>query len=161
VVTRLVAEIAENYYHLMALDQRLANLDFTIELQQQSLEIAKAQKEGVRGTELGVQRFTAEVRKNQSQKLIIAQEIIETENRINFLVGRFPQPVTRNSQNFFNLNLHALSLGIPCDLLLNRPDIRQAERELQATGLDVKVARANFYPKLNITAGVGYEAFNP
>jgi len=45
--------------------------------------------------------------------------------------------------------------------LLNRPDIRQAERELQAAGLDVNVARANFYPKLTITAGVGFEGFNP
>ena len=43
----------------------------------------------------------------------------------------------------------------------NRPDIRQAERELAAAGLDVKVARAHFFPELDITAGVGYEAFNP
>ncbi len=50
---------------------------------------------------------------------------------------------------------------MPAQLLLNRPDIRQAERELTAAGLDVRVARANFYPKGSITAGVGYEAFNP
>ena len=97
VVTRLVAEIAENYYQLMALDKQLETLDGTIALQEQSLEVAKAQKEGARGTELGVQRFLAEVRKNQSQKLIIRQEIIQTENRINFLCGRFPQPVERMS----------------------------------------------------------------
>lgn len=161
VVTRLVAEIAENYYKLMALDKRLENLDRTIGLQERSLEFAIASKEGARGTELPVQRFQAEVRKNQSEKLIIRQEIIETENRINFLLGRFPQPVMRNSENFFNIHLEMLRLGIPCELLLNRPDIRQAERELEAAGLDIKVARANFYPKLNITAGVGFEGFNP
>jgi NodT family efflux transporter outer membrane factor (OMF) lipoprotein len=160
VVTRLVAEIAENYYKLMALDKQLETLDRTIALQEQSLEIAKAQKEGARGTELGVQRFLAEVRKNQSQKLIIRQDIIETENRINFLVGRYPQPVERVSAAFLDLNLHALSVGVPSQLLQNRPDIRQAERELAAAGLDVRVARANFYPKLTITSGVGYEAFN-
>ena len=49
---------------------------------------------------------------------------------------------------------------MPPQLLQNRPDIRQAERELAAAGLDVRVARANFFPKLIITAGVGYEAFN-
>ena len=43
---------------------------------------------------------------------------------------------------------------------MNRPDIRQAERELEAAGLDVRVARANFFPKLVMSAGVGYEAFN-
>ena len=96
VVTRLVAEIAENYYELMALDKRLENLDRIIALQEQSLEIAKARKEFARGTELAVQRFQAEVRKNQSQKLIIKQDIIEAENRINFLVGRYPQPVERD-----------------------------------------------------------------
>ena len=160
VVTRLVAEIAENYYELMALDKQLETLDRTIALQEQSLEIAKARKAVARGTELAVQRFQAEVRKNQSQKLIIRQEIIEAENRINFLCGRYPQPVERESAGFIDLNLHALSLGVPAQLLQNRPDIRQAERELAAAGLDVRVARANFYPKLFITGGVGYEAFN-
>jgi NodT family efflux transporter outer membrane factor (OMF) lipoprotein len=160
VVTRLVAEIAENYYRLMALDNQLETLDRTIALQEQSLRVAEAQKLGARGTELGVQRFLAEVRKNQSQILIIRQEIIETENRINFLCGRYPQPVERASAQFLNLQLPPLSVGVPPQLLQNRPDIRQAERELQAAGLDVRVARANFFPKLFINAGVGYEAYN-
>ena len=147
-MTRLVAEIAENYYRLMALDKRLENLDQIIELQEQSLEIAKARKEAARSTELAVQRFQAEVRKNQSEKLIINQEIIEVENRINFLVNRFPQPVERDSAGFFDLNIHPLSVGVPSQLLQNRPDIRQAERELAAAGLDVKVARVHFFPQL-------------
>lgn len=161
VVTRLVAEIAENYYGLMALDKRLENLDMIIGLQEQSLEQAKAQKVGVRGTELGIQRFLAEVRKNQSQKLIVRQEIIQVENRINFLLGRYPQPVPRNSTKFYELELRALKLGLPSEILQNRPDVRQAEYELCAAELDISVARADFYPKLNLYAGVGYEAFNP
>lgn len=159
VVTRLVAEIADNYYGLLALDRRIENLDRTIQLQEQSLEFAKSMKAAGRGTELGIQRFLAEIRRNQSEKLIYKQDIIETENKINFLIGRFPEPVQRSTE-FFDLSLHALNLGVPSELLLNRPDIRKAERELQATGLDVKIARAEFYPKLNITGGVGYEAFN-
>ncbi|MFH1300875.1 MAG: TolC family protein, partial [Planctomycetota bacterium] len=58
-------------------------------------------------------------------------------------------------------NLHALNIGVPSQMLENRPDIRQAEAELQAAGLEVKVARARFYPSLVLNAGVGYEAFNP
>ena len=161
VITRLVAEIAENYFALMALDKRMENLDRIIALQEQSLEVSKLNKEGVRGTELAVQRFLAEVRKNQSEKLIVKQEIIEAENRINFLVGRYPEPVERLSDRFFDLTLHSLSLGVPSELLQNRPDVRQAERELAAAGLDISVARANFYPKAMITGGVGWEAFNP
>lgn len=160
VVTRVVAEVAEKYYELMALDKQLETLDQTIQLQEQSLEVSKALKAAARDTELAVQRFEAEVRKNQSQKLIIRQQIIEAENRINFLAGRFPQQVPRSSENFIELRLSPLAVGVPSQLLQNRPDIRRTERELQATGLDIRVARANFYPKVFITAGVGYEAFN-
>ncbi len=161
VVTRLIADVAENYYQLMALDKQLETLDRTIALQEQSLKIAKARKAFAKDTELAVQRFQAEVRKNQSQKLIIRQDIIEAENRVNFLVGRYPQPVERDSTGFIDMDLHALNLGVPAQLLQNRPDIREADRQLSAAGLDIRVARMNFYPKLFITGSVGYEAFNP
>lgn len=160
VVTRVVAEVAENYYELLALDNRLDTLDRTIAIQQQSLDTAKALKEAARGTELAVQRFQAEVQKNQSEKLIIQQEITETENRINFLAGRFPQKVERPSVEYLSLYLPAIGVGFPSQQLLNRSDIRQAEREVAASGLDVRVARAQFFPSLILTAGVGYEAFN-
>ena len=160
VQTRLVAEVAENYYKLMSLDNQLVTLDGTIALQEQSLRMAKLQFDAAQADELGVQRFQAEVRKNQSQKLIIRQSIIETENRINFLCGRFPQAVERDSARFLELQLQALRVGVPSQLLRNRPDIREAERDLTAAGLDIRVARANFFPKLMITGGVGYEAFN-
>jgi len=161
IVTRLVSEVAEKYYELLALDNRLQTLDKTIAIQEQTLETAKAMKEAARGTELAVQRFEAEVRKNQAERLIILQEVVEVENRLNFLAGRFPQPVVRQSTDYINLQLRALSAGVPAQLLQNRADIRQAERELAAAGLDIRVARARFYPSLNITAGFGYEAFNP
>jgi NodT family efflux transporter outer membrane factor (OMF) lipoprotein len=160
-VTQLVAEIAESYYELMALDRRLETLDKTIELQEKSRVVSKAKLDAGKGTELAVQRFEAEVRKNQSEKLIVKQEIVAAENRINVRVNHFPEPVERNSAGFFDLNLHALSVGLPSQLLENRADIRQAERELEAAGLDVKVARARFYPSLTINAGVGFDAFNP
>ena len=159
-VTRLVAEVAENYYELMALDNRMEALEKTIQIQQQSLEMARSKKEAGRDTELSVQRFLAEVRKNQSEKLIIKQEIVEVENHINFLLGRFPQYVERDASKFLDLKLQQLSVGFPAQMLQNRADVRQAERELQAAGLDVRVARARFYPALNLRAGVGYEAFN-
>src|SRR4051794_23070062 len=89
-VTTLVADVAENFYRLMALDKRLENLNQIIEFQTRSLEIAKARKEAARSTELGVLRFQAEVQRNQSEKLIINQQIIQGENRINVLVNRYP-----------------------------------------------------------------------
>ncbi len=157
-VTTLVADIAENFYRLMGLDKRLENLDQIIELNQASLKIARARKDAARSTELAVLRFQAEIQRNYSEKLIITQSIIQGENRINFLVNRYPQTVERDSAAFYDLNIHPLSIGVPSQLLQNRPDIRQAERELAAAGLDVKVARVNFFPQLVITSGVGLES---
>ena len=160
VVTRMVAEVAENYYQLLALDNIYATLERTIEIQQSSLQVASANKAAGRGTELAVQRFAAEVEKNRSQLAIIRQQIVEAENRINFLAGRYPQPVERLPANFIDMNLGTLAAGVPSELLQQRADIRQAEREVAAAGLDVRVARARFYPSLSLTAGLGWNAFS-
>jgi NodT family efflux transporter outer membrane factor (OMF) lipoprotein len=160
-VTNLVADIASAYYELMALDNQLQILEQNIEIQTNALNIVSLQKKAGKVTELAVRRFQAEVNKNQSTVYMIRQQIIETENRINFLVGRFPQPVVRNSQSFSTLLPDSIHAGLPSQLLENRPDIRQAELDLLAAKLDVKVAKANFYPQLNISAIVGLEAFKP
>lgn len=159
-VTHLITEIATSYYELMALDNQLEILKTNIEIQQNALEIVKMEKQAAKVTELAVRRFEAEVLKNQSRQFYIAQQITETENRINFLVGRFPQPVLRNSRTFIDLVPEVIHAGIPSQLLENRTDIRQAELNLAASKLDVKVARANFYPSFNIYAGAGLQAFN-
>ena len=161
VVTRLVAEIASSYYELMALDQQLEVLKQNIEIQQSALHVVKLQMQAARVTQLAVQRFEAEVLKNQSRRYTLEQQIIQTENRINFLVGRFPQPVARNSDHFNDPLPETIAAGIPSQLLTNRPDVKQAELELEAAKLDVQVAKARFYPSLSIEAGIGYEAFNP
>lgn len=158
-VTQIVAEIARSYFELIALDNQLDVLNKNIELQSQALEVVKVQKEAARVTELAVQRFEAEVLKNRSRLYGLQQQRIQTENRINFLVGRYPQPVARNAEKFKD-PLPALASGLPSQLLGNRPDVRQAELELSAAKLDVKVAKAMFYPSLTIDAGVGYNAFN-
>ncbi|MBS1508375.1 MAG: TolC family protein [Bacteroidetes bacterium] len=160
-VTHLVAEIANAYYELEALDNQLEILRKNIEIFQNALEIVKLEKTAAKVTELAVRRFEAEVLKNQSRQYYIRQQITETENRINFLVGRFPQHVERNSQTFSDLVPDSIHAGIPSQLLANRPDIRQAELDLMAAKLNVKVARTYFYPTLNISAAVGLEAFNP
>ncbi len=160
-VTNLIAEIANSYYELLALDNQLAIVQQNIKIQSDALEIVRLQKEAARVTELPVRRFQAQVLNTQSLQYEIQQKITETENRINFLVGRFPQPVHRNTQAFENLMPKAIQAGIPAQLLANRPDIKQAELNLAAAKLDVQVAKARFYPSLGISAGIGYQAFNP
>jgi outer membrane protein, multidrug efflux system len=160
-VTQLVADTAQNYYELAALQKRQEFLNQTIALQEQSLEVTRLQQKAGRGSSLAVQRLLAEVRKNEAQRFIIRQRTIEVQNEINFLVGRFPQPVEGMKWDFITLDARQLYVGVPAQLLQNRRDIQAAEREVIASGLDVRVARANFFPTLDITASVGYEAFNP
>ncbi len=161
VITNLVGEVASSYYDLIALDNQLEIVKQNIALQSNALEIVKIQKESAKATELGVQKFQAEVYDSKSKEFEILQAIIETENRINFLIGRYPQEIIREKTNFLNLVPTIINAGIPSQLLSNRPDIKQAELELAAAKLDVKVAKAEFYPSLGISAGVGLNAFKP
>lgn len=161
VLTNLVAEIANSYYELLALDNQLAIVQQNIQLQKNALDIVKVQKEAARVTELAVQKFEAEVLSSQSLEFDILQKIKETENRINLLLGRFPQDIPRDKSNFLALLPPTVNSGIPSQLLANRPDIKQAELDLAAAKLDVKVARAEFYPSFGISAAVGFQAFKP
>lgn len=160
-ITNLVAEIANSYYELIALDNQLQNLENNIKIQQDALNVVKLLQQAGRVTSLAVKRFEAEVQKNQSNIYDLRQQIIVVENRINFLVGRTPRPITRSSNNFLQMVPPAVQTGIPSQLLQNRPDIRQAELEMAAAQLNIKVARANFLPSFGISAGLGYQAFNP
>lgn len=160
-VTGLISEIADSYYELQALDNQLAIIEQNLEIQGNALRMVRLQKQAARATELAVRRFEAEVLKNQSHKFEVQQQIVETENKLNFLIGRRPRHIERNSNNFVESNLDTIYAGVPSQLLQNRPDIRRAEYELAATKLDVKVAKANFYPSFGIRAGVGLQAFNP
>jgi len=159
VVTSLVSEVADNYYELLALDSQLEIVRQNIKLQTSALEIVKIQKEAARATELAVQKFQAEVLASQNLEFETLQRINETENRINFLLGRFPQEIKRDKTEFLSLQPANVNSGIPSQLLAKRPDIKQAELELAAAKLDVKVARAEFYPSLDISAGFGTQAF--
>lgn len=161
VLTNLIAEIANSYYELLALDNQLAVVQQNIALQKNALEVVKLQKEATRVTELAVQKFQAEVLNSSSLEFELLQRITATENKINLLLGRYPQKINRAKDNFSNLLPPIVQSGIPAQLLANRPDIKQAELELAAAKLDVKVARAEFYPSLGISAGVGLQAFKP
>lgn len=161
VITNLIAEVADSYYELLALDSQLDIVKQTIALQSNALEIVKIQKQAARATELAVQKFQAEVLTSKSLEFEILQKIKETENRINFLLARYPEEIKRDKTNFTDLVPATVNSGIPSQLLSNRPDIKQAELELVAAKLDVKVARAEFYPSLDISAAFGVRAFKP
>lgn len=159
-VTQLVSEVARTYYELLALDNKLENLDSTISLQRNVIHTINALKEYGRASSLPVARFNAEVKKNESERYLIEQEILEKENTLNLLLGRTPQPIQRDSNVLLSAELKSPQVGVPSALLDNRPDIKQAALTLQAAELNIDVAKANFYPSFELKAGVGLSAFD-
>lgn len=161
VSTALITEIALAYYELIALDNEREILTETIRNQEEVLDVIRYQKEAGRANELVVQQFKAQQLNTQTLEREVMQRINETENRLNFLLGRYPQPVGRDMTLLFRDLPLEIASGIPSQMLLNRPDIRAANYQVQASRFDVKAANAEFLPSLTLTAGLGYQAFNP
>lgn len=160
-ITNIVAEIASSYYELLALDRQLEILKRNIEIQSNALNIVKMEKQSAKVTELAVRRFEAQVLYTRSLQFGIQQQIIEAENHINFLIGSYPKSIKRNPDTFIEIIHDSIYVGVPSQLLENRYDVKRAEYDLESSKLDVKVAKANFYPTFRITGGIGFEAFNP
>lgn len=159
-VTQLVSEIASNYYELMSLDNQLEIIEQYIKTLENAQQVIEWQQIAGRTTSLAVTRFSAEVLRNQSRKYTIEQQIIITENHLNTLLGRLPQPIERNSKTFKEIEMAEIDSTIPASLLDNRPDIKQSSLKLEAAKLDIQAVKAEFYPSLNIDANLGYRSFN-
>lgn len=161
IVSNLVADIAIAYYELLAYDRELEILQQTIRKQQETLEVLELQKEARRSNELAIEQFEALMLGTMALEREAMQKIIETENRIKYLSGRYNQPIIRTAQALQQPVAEILTAGVPSDLINNRPDIRKAEMDLMATKFEVKAARAAFFPNLNITGYFGFRAYQP
>ncbi|MVN76124.1 efflux transporter outer membrane subunit [Hymenobacter sp. HMF4947] len=160
VVTNVVADVARAYYELLTLDNQLATLLRNARFQQEGLRLIRVQKQAGRVTELAVQQFAAQALRTESLAYETRQRITETETSLNQLLGRYPQPIRRGPALPNQQGLPArLGAGLPATALLRRPDVRQAELELQATSAEIDAARAAFLPSLTLTPYVGLNAF--
>lgn len=161
VITNLIAEVANSYYELLSLDQSIKIIDKNTIIQENALEMIKVMKETALSNELAVKQFNAQLLNIKALKIKQQQQITEIENKINFLIGNYPQIIEREA-SFVDTDLpQEIHFGIPAALLQNRPDIKMAEYELTASKADLKSAKAQFYPNLTITGGIGYQAFKP
>ena len=156
-----MADVAENYYSLLALDCKLDIMHQYIKLQERAVQIARVQKEADADTQLAVDKFEAELAKASAEEYQLRQAITETENNLNMLLGRYPTPILRNKANLMSRQVPSSLQTIPTSLLLKRPDVVQAEHQLEAAKWDVEVARKAFLPSLNVSAALGLDAFNP
>lgn len=161
VLSNLVAEVSNLYYALLALDNELDLVKQTIQKQEEAIRIVEVQMEGGRANALALKQFQAQVLASKVIQRGIEQRIQETENQLNFLMAQYPQPVVRNKERLFEALSTSYSVGVPSQLLMYRPDIRSAAHGVEASRFNLEAAKAAFYPTLNITAGLGFQAFNP
>jgi NodT family efflux transporter outer membrane factor (OMF) lipoprotein len=159
--TQLVAEIAGSYYELLALDNLLEIVKQNIDIQRNALEVVKQEKNSAKVSQLAVNRFEAQLLNTTNLQYEIKQKITETENRLHLLTGGFPKGIPRSVATFHSIGVDSLRVGVPSQLLSNRPDIRQAEWELQAAKLDIASARAAFNPAFRLNGFAGVQAFQP
>lgn len=158
--TQLVAEVASYYYELLALDNRLEIIKRNIVLQERAVDIVKAQMEGGRSNSLAVQQFSANLLHTHSLEHKTRLDIIRLENELNGLLGRFGQTtVPRGHPLQWQPIPSKIAAGVPADLLIHRPDIRQAEQELEASKANVSAARKAFLPSITLSAQAGINAF--
>ncbi len=158
ITTELVAEVARLYYDLVFLDTELDIIRKNIRLQETAVETINIQKEGGRANELGVRQFMAQLLNTKSLEVQFLQEINQTENRLNVLLGRFPQKINRSTSLEQTIPLQA-SAGIPATMLARRPDVQESLLMLSAYYADQQAAQLSLLPSLNITAMLGFNAF--
>ncbi len=154
VQTQLIADIANNYFTLLALDRQLEITRETLKNRIKDVETMKQLKEGAVVTGAAVvqseaNRYAAEVSIPD-----LKRSIRETENALDILLSRAPGPVSRGTLAGQNM-VAELQAGVPTQLLTNRPDVQQSEYAFRAAFENTNVAKTYFYPSFTITASGG------
>ncbi len=153
VMLSLVSDVAIAYLDVRVLDQQLSIARKTATAFEETLELFRRRFEGGAASGLETARAAASLAGVAAQIPEIERAIVTRENRINFLLGRNPQPIPRDGP--------PMSLppdvppGLPSTLLERRPDVRQAEELMIAANAGVGVAKTDFFPRLTLTGFFG------
>ncbi len=159
VQTGIITAIAQSYYNLLMLDEQLAIARKNAALTDSTVRILQLQQEAGQVTALATQQ--AQAQQLVATQLIpqLEQDIQVQENILNVLTGDVPQPVDRQGR-LNDLRIpKVLSAGVPAQMVANRPDVKSSELALTIANARVGLAKADFYPALNITATGGLNSF--
>ena len=153
----LVAEVAEIYFELIALDNELLIVKQTLMAREEGVRLAKIRFEGGLTSETSYQQAKLEYAKKATLVPDLEKKIAMKENEILALSGSFPRRVMRTEiQN--NLVLpDTIPVGLPSQLLERRPDVRMAEQKLIAANARVGVSYTNMFPRISLTSNLGFE----
>ncbi|MDR0229588.1 MAG: efflux transporter outer membrane subunit [Flavobacteriaceae bacterium] len=159
VKTQLISTIATTYFQLLALDEQKRVTEQTIANRTKSLETIQALKDSGQVNEVAVKQTQAQLYNAQALLVDLNNNIKLTENAFSILLGDNPTTINRTNLKSQKLNAD-LSVGVPAQLLSNRPDVRAAEYGLVNAFEMTNVARANFYPSLRLTANGGLQSLD-
>lgn len=159
VKTNIISAIANAYYQLIALDEQKRVAEITVLNRTQSLETTKALKEAGSVTQVAVNQTEAQKLNAEALIIDIDNNIKLLENVISVLIGENPQTIQRSTIDSQVVTTN-LAVGVPADLLENRPDVKAAEFGVMSAFHQVNVAEANFYPSLTISASGGLQSMD-
>ncbi len=157
VQTELVASIASAYYQLLAFDAQLAIAEKTVKVRQKSFETIQSLKASGEETEVAVKQTEAQLVTAEILAIDLRLQIVLLENTLSILLGESPKEIERGQLAQQEV-LTDFSVGLPSQLLRNRPDVIQAEYNLINRFELVNVARADFYPKITLSASAGFQS---
>jgi NodT family efflux transporter outer membrane factor (OMF) lipoprotein len=156
------AEVARRYFELRAAQRQIGIARDDIAAAEETLALVKARADGGLTTDLDVTRQNAQAADLRARlPQLLAQEALAS-NQITLLLGE--RPGTLRSQLAARPDavpaaaLPDLSLGLPSDLALRRPDIQVAQAQLHAATANIGVAVADLYPRVTIGAGFGFQS---
>lgn len=153
--TRLVATVANSYYTLLMLDRQLAVQNRTLATWEKSVKVLEALKQAGKSNDAAVLQARANLMALESSVLALRQSIHETENALSVLLALPAGSIERGTLDGQRFP-EEVSVGVPLQLLANRPDVRQAEYNLAQAFYAVNAARAAFYPNLTLSGSLGW-----
>lgn len=159
VKTQLISTVSTTYFQLLSLDEQKRITEETIENRKSSLETITALKDAGQVTEVAVKQTEAQLLNAQSLLVDIKNNIKLTENVLSIILAENPNSIQRSSLATQKLNTD-LNIGLPIQLLSNRPDVRAAEYGLINAFELTNVSRSNFYPSIRLTANGGFQSID-
>jgi multidrug efflux system outer membrane protein len=158
VVTTLIADVADTYLSMRALDLELDIARRTRDAATDSLRLTKVRRTG--GVASGVDLHQAEQLLFTARTRIasLEEDVAHAENALSLLVGRLPGTVTRGGALETLQAPPSVPAGLPSSLLERRPDIRQAEQELIAANARIGVVKAERFPRIALTGFLGAQS---
>lgn len=155
VILTLVAAVAGSYVNLRDLDRQLEIARHTARTRKESYRIFQLRFQGGVISELQLNQVKSEYEQALLTIPVLEKSIARQENALSVLLGRNPGPIPRGKA-VDELALPAVPAGLPSDLLVRRPDIRQAEQDLVAANARIGVARSLYFPSISLTGFFGW-----